>query len=392
VEVIKTNILIFSIMRQRHIFFLCILALSLAGCNRTGPLGNGTGSGPATDTISEDLSATLLLRDYRPQSIYHVPKTQVERAMYPVIDMHSHDYAGDDAGVKRWIANMDRVGIEKSIVMTEATGERFDSIMAVYAPYKDRFDVWCSFDYTGYDEPGFGPAAVAELERCVEQGAKGVGELGDKGKGLFYNRDAPAWGMHSDDPRMDPLFEKCAELGLPVNIHIAEPKWMYEPMDSTNDGLMEALYWQVEKEEGKLGHDELMTVLWNTLERHPETTFIACHYANCTYDLSIIAGMLDRFPNLYLDISARFFNVAAIPGNAAAFFDEYQDRLCYGTDMGTSEQMYRLTYRILETDDEHFYGSEYGLDSYHFPVYGLGLSNRVLEKIYRKNALKLSGS
>lgn len=364
-------------MNQGHFLLLFIMALMVGGCNW------------AEHTLTEDLSSSLLLRDYRPQSIFNIPVSHVERAMYPVIDMHAHDYASDAEGVENWIRTMDQVGIEKTIVMTEATGPVFDSIMAVYAVHEDRFDIWCSFDYSGYDEPGFGPAAVAELERCARMGAKGVGELGDKGKGLFYNEEAQAWGMHADDPRMDPLFEKCAELGLAVNIHVAEPLWMYEAMDSTNDGFMESLYWKMEMEEGMLDHGELMTSLRNTLDRHPKTTFVACHYANCTYDLSLLGEMLDAHPRLYLDISARFFNVAAIPRHAAAFFEKYQDRLLYGTDMGTDPQMYRLTFRILETEDEHFYGHEYGINSYHFPIHGMGLSKEVLEKLYRSNALKV---
>jgi predicted TIM-barrel fold metal-dependent hydrolase len=369
-------------MKFRHSLFLAIIALTITACNRTDPES-------AVESATEDISASLLLRDYRPQSIFNIPKTKVERAMFPVIDMHAHDYARDAEEVEEWIETMDRVGIEKTIVMTGVTGARFDSIVALYAVHADRFDVWCTFDYTGYDKPGFGPAAVVELERCVSMGAKGVGELGDKGKGLFYNKEAQAWGMHADDPRMDPLFEKCAELGLPVNIHVAEPLWMYETIDSTNDGLMVSLYWKVEMEEGKLDHGELITTLQNTLERHPNTTFVACHYANCTYDLSLLAEMLEAYPNLYLDISARYFYMAAIPRNAAAFFENYQDRLLYGTDMGKDARMYRLTYRILETEDEHFYGHEYGFSNYHFPIHGLGLSDEVLEKLYRTNALKI---
>ena len=375
-------------MRIKYFLFTTCIALVHPGCN-PGNQNADLQEDTIMAEVAEDLSGSLLLRDYRPKSIYRIPRTQIEKARFPVIDMHSHVYASDRAAIDRWVETMNQLGIEKVIVMTQAHGSRFDSILALYSAYPDRFDVWCTFDYTGYDKPGFGPAAVDELERCTAMGAKGVGELGDKGRGLFYNRQAQAWGMHADDPRMDPLFDKCAELGLPVNIHMAEPMWMYEPMDSTNDGMMNALRWKVEMEEGMLDHDGLMQALRNTLERHPETTFIACHYANCCYDLSIVADMLDRYPNLYLDISARFFWVAAIPRHAAAFFSKYQDRLLYGTDMGTDPRMYRFTFRILETADEHFYGFEYGMDNYHFPLYGLDLDEAVLEKLYRTNALRI---
>ena len=228
---------------------------------------------------------------------------------------------------------MDETGVRKVIVLTMATGPEFDKIYALYAKYPDRFEVWCGFDYTGYDKEGFGPAAVKELERCYKAGARGVGELGDKGKGLFYCKP-PAWGMHLDDPRMDPLLEKCAELKMPVNIHVADPYWMYLPMDAKNDGLMNAYTWRLDNQPGIVGHQGMVEILERAVARHPKTTFIACHFANCCYDLSRLGQMFDKYPNLYADISARYAETAAIPRFVGRFYERYQDRLVYGTDMG----------------------------------------------------------
>jgi uncharacterized protein len=108
-------------------------------------------------------------------------------------------------------------------------------------------------DYSGFDQARYGPGAVAELERCHKAGARGVGELSDKGRGLGSRTNT--FGMHLDDPRLDPLLEKCAELHLPVNIHVGEDKWMYEPMDRSNDGLMNAWKWRVLNAPGVLQHD-----------------------------------------------------------------------------------------------------------------------------------------
>jgi predicted TIM-barrel fold metal-dependent hydrolase len=329
---------------------------------------------------------TLLLKDFRPQSIYNIPVTLVDKARYPVIDMHAHDYARSIEGLETWVKTMDELGIEKTIILSKEHGKKFDSLFDVYSGYPGRFEVWCGFDYTGYEEPGFGPAAVAELERCYHKGARGVGELGDKGKGLYYCKP-PAWGMHSDDPRMDPLFEKCAELGMPVNIHIAEPKWMYEKMDSTNDGLMNAYEWRQDNQEGIVDHQGMIDILERTVQRHPNTTFIACHLANCCYNLSIIGELLDKYPNLYIDIGARFAEFSAIPRTASAFFIKYQDRILYGTDMGRDDDMYKITFRLLETADEHIYDNRFG---YHWPLHGLNLPDGVLEKVYRTNALKIT--
>ncbi|MBK9137298.1 MAG: amidohydrolase family protein [Verrucomicrobia bacterium] len=337
--------------------------------------------------LSADAGVTppdrLLLKDYRPKSIFRVPATRVEKARYPAIDVHSHAYARTAGEVDRWVRTMDEVGIAKTIILTGATGKRFDELLALYGRHPKRFDVWCGIDYTGFDQPGFGPAAVAELERCARAGARGVGELSDKGGGLRGN----SGGMHLDDPRMDPILAKCAELGLPVNVHVGEDRWMYEPMDRHNDGLMNAFKWHIPPSPDVLGHEKVIATLERAVKKHPRTTFIACHFANCCYDLSLLGRMFDAYPNLFADIGARFGETAPIPRYMAAFFHQYQDRLLYGTDMGYNAEMYRTTFRILETADEHFYAQD--LFNYHWPLHGFDLKPKILRKLYRDNALKI---
>jgi predicted TIM-barrel fold metal-dependent hydrolase len=332
---------------------------------------------------------SLLLKNYRPQSIYKIPVTKITKAKFPVIDMHSHPWlAKSDADVKKWVVRMDRFGIDKTIILTMLTGAAFDSVYNIYAPYKDRFEVWCGFDYTGYNEPGWSVKAVKELERCAKVGAGGVGELGDKGLGELFSEPVQAYGMHVDDVRMKPLFQKCAELKLPVNLHVAEPMWMYQPMDSTNDGFMNAYTWQIDRTKpGLLGHAALIQTLENVVRDNPQTTFIACHLANCEYDLTILGRLLTKYKNLYADFAARFAEVAPIPRYMYAFFEKYHDKLLYGTDMEATDEMYEFTFRILETRDEHFYAID--LTGYHWPMQGFGLSDAVLKKIYKTNAERL---
>jgi uncharacterized protein len=330
---------------------------------------------------------TLLLKDFHPKSIYNVPQTTVEKARYPAIDMHAHPYAKTAEQVAKWVQLMDKAGIQKVIILTYETGKKFDELYALYSKYPKRFEVWCGFDYTGYDQPGFGPAAVKELERCHKLGATGVGELGDKGKGLFYSNPTKAWGMHLDDPRMDPLLEKCAELHMPVSIHVADPYWMYLPMDARNDGLMNAYKWRLDNQPNIVGHQGMLDILERAVKRHPRTIFVACHFANCSYDLSRLGRLFDKYPNLYADISARYAETAAIPRCVGRFYEKYSNRLVYGTDMSASMGMYRFTFRILESADEHFY--EWGWSTYHWPLYGLDLSDNVLKNVYRENALKI---
>jgi len=336
----------------------------------------------ANAVTAQDVN-NLKLKDYRPQSIYRVPITKIEKAKYPVIDMHSHDFAKTNEDVDRWVRTMDSSGIAKTIILSGATGTRFDSIYDKYSRYPERFEIWCGFEIEGYKDAGWSDKAVKELERCVKKGARGIGELSDKGFGLRYK---DGFGPHIDDPVMKPLLKRCAELDIPINIHVAEPIWMYLPMDSTNDGLMNAYTWKIDStQQGILGHAALVTTLENAVRENPKTIFIACHYANCEYDLSILGRMFDKYPNFFADGSARFGEVSPIPRYMAKFYEKYQDRLLYGTDNDPDVPMYEVTIRILETLDEHFYYYRF----YHWPSYGFGLSDKILKKVYRDNVKKV---
>ena len=337
-------------------------------------------------TSSAQSANDLKLMNYRPKSIFKIPITKVDKAKYPAIDMHAHVYGTNDQEIAEWVKTMDACGIEKSIVFTGATGERYDALVKMYAKYGNRFELWCGFDYTGYDDPGYGPAAVKELERCFNNGAKGVGEVMFKGQGLNPSSRFKSI-MLPDDPRMDQLWEKCAELGLLVNLHISEDKWMYEKIDSANDGLMNGAKWQIKMENGAKSHEEMLDRFENTLKKHPKTTFIAAHLANCCADLTVLANYFDKYPNLYADISARYAEIGPIPKFMHNFIEKYQDRFVYGTDVNFSETFYRITFRMLETADEHYY--EHGMFKYHWPLYGMALSDKTLKKVYRGNALKL---
>jgi hypothetical protein len=303
---------------------------------------------------------TILLKDYRPRSLYKIPVTEVPKAKFPIIDMHSHSYAKTPDEIAAWVRNMDEVGVEKTIILSGATGTEFDEVYRKYAVHPDRFELWCGFDYSGYDQLGFGQKAIAALEKCHQAGARGVGELHDKGKGLSSD-EMTALGMHPDDPRMDSLFERCGQLGMPVNIHVADPIWMYEAMDNRND-----------------------------VKKHSGTTFIACHFANLDYDLGRLGQLLDKHSNLFADISARYAETAPIPRFTSQFYAKYEDRLLYGTDMGFDKSMYRVTFRILETLDEHFY--EIDMFDYHWSLNGFGLPDEILQKIYRTSANKILAS
>ena len=158
-------------------------------------------------------------------------------------------------------------------------------------------------------------------------------------------------------------------------------------MDLGNDGLMNAYTWRIDDQQpGVLGHNGLIDSLERTLEKHRKTVFVACHLVNLDYDLTRLGQMFDRHPNLYADISARFGETAPIPRSVNQFLRKHPDRVLYGTDMTYTQRMFSVTFRILESSDEHFYETD--LFNYHWPLYGFGLPDALLRRIYRENALK----
>jgi hypothetical protein len=386
-------------MNRRQVMFLPGLALAqTVGSAQT----EFPAPGQNTDGAARNTPDKILLKDYRPRSIYKIPRTEVKKARYPVFDAHCHG-ARRPEQLDDMVKTMDAAGIEKTVIFTGAeTPERFAQARDLYGKYPGRFDLWCSFDLTGVDEPGFGPNAIKMLDECHRLGALGIGEISDKGRG-FGGRgggrgfrggvpdtrtEAPGRvGPHADDPRMDALWNRCAQLGMPINIHISDPIWAYEPMDNTNDGLMNGYTWRITPAPGTYSHNELIESLERAVQKHPRTVFIACHLINLDYDLTRLGQIFDRHPNLYVDISARFAETAPIPRFASQFFHKYPDRVLYGTDMAYTQRMFSTTFRILETNDEHFYERDLNFNfDYHWPLNGFGLPDAILKKVYGDNA------
>ncbi len=339
---------------------------------------------------------TILLQDYRPVSLFKTQVTDIQKARHPVYDIHTHG-ARPIEKLDENVKLMDSLNIEKTAILHHAaTPESFAEAIKPYSKYPDRFEMWCNFDFTGIDQPGYGQAAVKALEGCHQLGAKGVGELSDTGRGL--GATAGGAGAHPDDPRLDPLWERCGSLGMPVNIHISDPIWGYAAQDKTNEGLMVGWKWKKTLQPGMYNHLQLIESLENAVKKHRNTTFIACHLANLEYDLAHLGELFDRNPNLYADISWKFVEIAAIPRTVNKFLQKYPDRVLYGTDHDYARSFLTQIFRIIETSDEHFY-QDYEEDCgritqpcilteiYHWPLSGLDLPDDVLKKLYHDNAV-----
>jgi predicted TIM-barrel fold metal-dependent hydrolase len=324
---------------------------------------------------------SIALKDYAPKPSLVLPETFVAKARYPAIDAHAHVLARTPEEVRAWVRTMDEVGLEMSVVLTGATGAQFDKLVELYLkPYPARFQLFCGLDTSGIDQPDYPERAAAELARCYKMGARGVGELSDKGAGLTRSSDLPRdKRLHPDDPRLDAFWRKCADLNLPINLHVADHPSCWKPLDVYQERTPD---YQHFNQYGKdvPSFEDLMAMRDRLLARHPKTRFIACHLSNMGHDLASLSKTLDRFPNLYLDISARDYEVGRAPRAAAKFLARYRSRVLFGTDMGRERSMFQAWWRLFETADEFMPGRVWWRYS------GLELPAPVLESLYRGNA------
>lgn len=348
----------------------------------------GEWGGPGVDPRPGPMDH-ILLKDYAPKSSVVVPETFVDKARFPVIDVHIHDYAGRAEGnateiLAEWVETMDEVGIEKSVVLTGTTGAEFDRLVDMYLrPYPGKFQLYCGLESTNIHQTDYPEQAAAELERCFDMGARGVGELTDKGLGVTRDPDLqPEERMHFDDSRLDLFWSKCGELNMPVNIHIADHPSAWEALDIFQERTPEYQHFNLHGDD-ILSHAQLLVTRDRLIEQHPDTTFIACHLSNQGHDLASLSRALDKYPNLCLDISARDYEIGRTPRTAKKFLEKYSDRVLFGTDMGMYKGMYQSWWRLLETDDEYMVGRVW------WPYYGLNLSESVLQALYRDNARRI---
>jgi len=335
----------------------------------------------------------ILVKDHAPRSSVVTPETFVPKAKYPVIDSHVHVVGKTPDEVAEWVRTMDEVGMEKSLVLTGAIGKEFDSLVELLPKaYPGRFLLYCGMDRSDVENPDYSDRVVAELERCHKKGALGVGEISDKGSGIVspkydgnYAKSASLprnRRLHPDDERLDEFWEKCAELKMPVSLHVADHPSCWTPLDVYQERTPD---YQHFNQFGKdiPSFDELMDKRNRTLVKHPNTIFVACHLGNQGHDLAKLSEAMDKYPNLYLDTSARDYELGRTPRNSAKFLAKYKDRIVFGTDMGRKLSMYQIHWRLLETDDEYIVGRA------GWRIYGLELAAPVLESLYRGTAKRI---
>jgi predicted TIM-barrel fold metal-dependent hydrolase len=228
---------------------------------------------------------------------------------------------------------------------------------------------------------------VAQLEADVVAGAVGIGEIG-KAFGQSI-RKADGSRLALDDPDLDPIWQAAARLKLPVFIHTGDPEEFYKPVDYTNERWLELSLFPGRRVPAsqRPSFDELMKERDNLFRRHPKTTFVAAHMGWHANDLARLGRILTEMPNVYVDVGAVLYDIGRQPRAAHDFFVKFQDRILFGKDSYQPEE-YPYYWRVFETRDDYF---DYYRDYHAFwKIYGIGLPDEVLKKVYYKNALKIT--
>jgi uncharacterized protein len=343
------------------------------------------------------------MESYNPKSTLVVPEHLIKKAKYPFIDVHNHQWDMPNQDLKALLADMNSLNM---VVMVNLSGRSFDifhddyggnemqnagieklnrSLLNVKNNANGRILIFTNIDFSGIDNPAWTKTAVEQLEKDVKAGAAGLKVYKDLGLEV---KDKNGKRITVDDPRLDPIWEKCGELKIPVLIHTGEPSPFFDKMDNTNERWLE-LKLHPDRARPSSSYPSWKTVMaeqHHIFSKHRNTTFIAAHFGWLAGNLQALGAMLDTLPNVQIEFAAILEEIGRQPKNARKFFIKYQDRILFGKDTWSVPE-YGFYFRMLETDDEYFPP----LRKYHafWNMYGLGLPDDVLKKIYYKNGLRM---
>jgi predicted TIM-barrel fold metal-dependent hydrolase len=370
---------------------------------------------PASSSDAKSQSSSLSLAEYEPKSMLQVRETHVERARFPVIDIHTHITvsAKSKDGVElvperqylgtpeELLAVMDRKNIRSMVNLTGGYDVGLAETVAKYdSPFRDRFYTFTEPSYSLFLNPDYPKLQAQAIEQAHKNGARGLKIL--KTLGLYLRSNITSGTLVKiDDPRFDPMWDACGQLNMPVAIHVSDPIAFFTPTDRFNERYEELSNhpdWSFHGQDFP-SNAELIAARNRVIARHPKTRFIVLHVGNFAENLANVAESMDRLENMNVDIAARIGELGRQPRTSRAFFEKYQDRILFGTDATPhgdeypqqvfNDKLYEIYYRFLETDDEYFdYAPANVPPQGRWRIYGINLPESILRKVYNGNAAR----
>jgi predicted TIM-barrel fold metal-dependent hydrolase len=323
---------------------------------------------------------------YDPPSTLVVAAHKLQKAKYPFIDVHNHQYSMATQDLNELVRPMNAMNMA---VMVNLSGEggsllsQMTSNIKAHAP--SRFIVFTNLDFDDFGKSSWTADAVKRLEEDVKHGANGLKIFKNLGMSV---KDNLGKRVAVDDKRLDAIWEACGRLRIPVLIHTADPKPFWDPLDAKNERWLELKTHPGRKRSATDPEpwEVLIEEQHRMFKNHPATTFIAAHFGWYANDLQHLSTLLDALPNVMVEFGAVIAELGRQPKAAKAFFTKYQDRILFGKDSWALEE-YTTYFRVLETEDEYFpYHKRYHA---FWRMYGLGLPDDILKKVYFKNALRI---
>lgn len=331
-------------------------------------------------------SRTLTFEEYNPVSMLKVPGQEITRAKFPFIDVHNHQRRHSPTSLADVVREMDAMNMAIMVNLSGGTGQSLrDQVLLNERVAPGRFVTFANLDFSNIDDPEWGARSAAQLERDVKEGgARGLKIAKNVGMTLRDKKGR----VPTNDPRFDPVWAKAGELGIPVLIHTGEPPAFFLPVDAKNERWLELTLYP---SRGRLGDDvpdftTLMAEQHAIFRKHPKTTFISAHLGWYGNDLAFLGKLLDEIPNMMVELGAVIYEPGRQPRFGRDFFVKYQDRILMGKDSWVPSE-YKTYFRVLESNDEYFpYHKKYHA---FWSMYGLGLPDEVLKKVYSGNALRI---
>ncbi|WP_242158509.1 amidohydrolase family protein [Aestuariivivens sediminis] len=332
------------------------------------------------------LAQDLTFVEYNPKSTLVIPGKVINKAKFPFIDVHGHQYQMANQDLAPVIAAMDTLNMAIMVNLSGRSGAVLQqAVNNINRNYPDRFVVFANIDFNGAGAPGWIEKTIAQLREDVNHGAKGLKVYKSLG---MYNKDVDGNRLAIDDERLAPIWDTCGELGIPVLIHAADPKPFWDDFDANNERWLELKTHPRRKrsDDNPAPWEQIIAEQHHLFKKHPKTTFINAHMGWLANNLGRLGELLDEIPNMNVGIAAIIAELGRQPRFARAFFIKYQDRILFGKDSWKPEE-FPTYFRILESDDEYFpYHKKYHA---FWAMYGMNLPDEVLKKVYYKNALRI---
>ena len=326
------------------------------------------------------------IEDYEPRSTLVVPETLLNRAKFPFIDVHNHQFDMPVKDLTALVTEMDRLNMAYMVNLSGFRGFYLEqSLKNIRENAPTRFGLFVNIDFEAIDDPDFAAKNVKLIQEAVAAGVIGLKVY--KSLGLT-DKDTQGNRIAVDDSRLDPIWKACGDNGIPVLIHSGEPASFWAPKDRFNERWLELRQKPNRYRDPATNpsFEEVLAEQHRVFKKHINTTFINAHLGWMGGDLKRLSAHLDQHPNVMTEIGAVLAELGRQPHTARQFLIDYGNRVLFGKD-SYNETEYHTYFRVLETADEYipYYRKRHA----HWHLYGLNLPDSILRKLYYKNALTL---